>query len=153
MKKTKTIMCMIIIILVIFMININKTYAVAGFGSQIQDSMHDAGGATGEGHYTTEDNSEDPITNPDAYKPKEDAGKTTKLVNIANDLIGAMRTLGVIVAVIMLIIMGYKYMIGSVSEKADYKKSMIPYLIGAIMLFTIPTLVGIVFDLIKGINM
>lgn len=44
-------------------------------------------------------------------------------------------------------------MIGSTQDKASYKQSMIPYLVGAIMLFTIPTLVDIVYDLVKQIKL
>ena len=43
--------------------------------------------------------------------------------------------LGIVVAVIIGLIIGIKLMIGSASEKAEYKKTMIPYLIGAILIF------------------
>ena len=32
-------------------------------------------------------------------------------------------------------ILGIKYMLGSVEEKASYKKSMMPYLIGSVLIF------------------
>ena len=42
-------------------------------------------------------------------------------------------------------------MLGSVEEKAEYKKTMIPYVIGAILLFATSNLLGIVDSVSKGI--
>ena len=41
------------------------------------------------------------------------------------------------VSVITLVVLGIKYMVGSIEERAEYKKSMIPYLIGAFLIGTI----------------
>ncbi len=38
--------------------------------------------------------------------------------------------------VIILIAIGIKYMLGSVEEKVEYKKHMMPYVLGAFVLFT-----------------
>ena len=48
-----------------------------------------------------------------------------------NTIVSVIETVGVISSVIILIVIGIKYMLGSVEERADYKKTMIPYLIGA----------------------
>lgn len=55
--------------------------------------------------------------------------------SLGNQLIGIITTVGVVVAVVVLLILGIKYMMGSASEKAEYKKTMIPYLVGAILIF------------------
>lgn len=81
-----------------------------------------------------------------SYKP----GSTTvvtnagKLETIGNRIIGVIRIVGTIISVIALAVMGIKYMVGSVEEKAEYKKTMLPYLIGAIMLFGITNLLVII---------
>ena len=49
------------------------------------------------------------------------------VTDIGNKIIGVITTVGVVVAVIILLILGIKYMLGSASEKAEYKKTMIPY--------------------------
>ncbi len=100
-----------------------------------------------------QNNSQDPIDNPNFYKPTDTTGNNTQFINIANVIIGIMRALGTVVAVVALMVIGLKFMFGSTSEKAAYKETMIPYLIGAIMLFTIPNILGILYDLVKGINM
>lgn len=54
---------------------------------------------------------------------------------VGKNIVGIITTVGIIVAVIVLLILGIKYMMGSASEKAEYKKTMIPYLVGAVLIF------------------
>ena len=61
--------------------------------------------------------------------------QSTNLTNICSNIAGIIRNVGIVLAVVILMILGIKYMVGSAEEKADYKKSMIPYLVGAIILF------------------
>ena len=83
----------------------------------------------------------------DQYKGKgEDAPQFIEKVNIYNILL----TLGIAVAVISGIIIGIKYMLGSVEERADYKKTMIPYLIGAFMVFTVSLIPQIIFKFMEN---
>lgn len=94
------------------------------------------------------------VLNPGGYEPASttDASQTTQLQNIANDIISPLRFIGTIVSVIALMIIGVKYMLGSVEEKAEYKKTMKPYIIGAFMLFGITNLLGILVSVIGGIT-
>lgn len=95
----------------------------------------------------------DPITNPEPYKPIENLeGRNTKFIERANLVLGIIRVAGSFLAVIILMTLGIKYMLGTAAEKADYKNSMIPYLVGAIMVFTIPNVIGILYDIIKNVN-
>ena len=71
-------------------------------------------------------------------------GNTGELVKKGNIVIGIIQAIGAVVSVVALILIGFKYMMGSVEEKAEYKKTMIPYIIGAIMLGSIVTIVGII---------
>lgn len=90
---------------------------------------------------------------PDSYKPKDlttsDAGE---FIDIANSVIGAIRIFGTVVAVVALMALGIKYMLGSTQEKATYKETMIPYIVGAVMVFAIPNIIGIVLDLVSQIK-
>ena len=54
---------------------------------------------------------------------------------VGKNIVSIITTVGIIVAVIVLLILGIKYMMGSASEKAEYKKTMIPYLVGAVLIF------------------
>lgn len=73
------------------------------------------------------------------------------VVDKANVIIGAIRTIGVVVTMIVLMIMGIKYMTGSVSEKAEYKKTMLPYFIGALIFFGLSQLLAIIIEVAQGI--
>ena len=88
----------------------------------------------------------DPIVNADDYKPDEleNAGK---VATIGNTIIGGIQFVGSIVSVIVLIIIGIKFMVGSAEQRAEYKESMKPYIIGVIMLFLISNLLGIISEL------
>lgn len=63
-----------------------------------------------------------------------------------------LSTIGIITAVITLMVLGIKYMVGSVSEKAEYKKTMIPYIVGAILIFASTTIVNVVYNLANSFN-
>ncbi len=52
------------------------------------------------------------------------------------------------IAVIALIVLGIKYMMGSVEEKAEYKKTLMPYVIGALMVFGASAIVGFIANAI-----
>ena len=60
---------------------------------------------------------------------------TTNLEGVGANIVDIVTTIGIIVAVVVLLVLGIKYMMGSASEKAEYKKTMIPYLIGAVLIF------------------
>lgn len=67
-------------------------------------------------------------------------------------VLSVITNLGIILSVIMSAVLGVKYMLGSVEEKADYKKDLIPYLIGAALLFGICTIVKILQAVGESIN-
>lgn len=94
----------------------------------------------------------DPLENPDYYTPTNKGGNT-ELVNFGNVIIGAMQVAGTIISVITLMIIGLKYMLGSIEEKASYKEKLIPYIIGAIMVFTIPNVLRVIWDLVSSISL
>ena len=78
-------------------------------------------------------------------------GNTEGIQNIGNNILSIVRVAGTIIAVGVLMVLGIKYMMGSAEEKAEYKKTMIPYLIGAILLFAAVNLAGWVVNVAQGI--
>ena len=75
-----------------------------------------------------------------------------KVVNLGATIVTIMQTVGIVVAVVVLLILGIKYMMGSAEEKAEYKKTMIPYLVGAILIFASTTIVNVVYNIANGVN-
>ena len=82
----------------------------------------------------------------DDYAPFDTTMVTgaTRLESLANKIVGVIQVIGTIVSVIALIVIGIKYIMGSVEEKAEYKQTLKPYLIGAIMLFGITNILRII---------
>lgn len=73
---------------------------------------------------------------------KGDTSKMGDVRTVGASAISIIAIIGSAVAVISLIILGIKYMSGSVEERATYKKTLIPYVIGAILVFGGATLIA-----------
>ena len=71
----------------------------------------------------------------------------TKIDNFGQGIIKVITTVGSICSVVVLIILGIKYMMGSVEEKAEYKKTLLPYAIGAGMVFAASSLVSVIYNI------
>ena len=69
--------------------------------------------------------------------------------NLVNTIIGWLTGIGMAVSVIVLLVLGIKYMIGSAEEKAEYKKTMIPYLVGAVLVFGASAIAQVVYSIAK----
>ena len=61
-------------------------------------------------------------------------------------ILGAIRNISIVVSVITLMIIGLKYIIGSAEEKANYKETMIPYIIGCILAVSGTTIVSFIYN-------
>ena len=66
--------------------------------------------------------------------------------DVGNNILGIIQVIGTLVAVGVLMVLGVKYMAGSAEERASYKKSMMPYVIGAIILFSAANLTALVYN-------
>ena len=78
------------------------------------------------------------------------AGDTTKVTNIGGKIINIIQVVGIVVAIAVVLIIGIKYMTGSVEQKAEYKKVMIPYIIGAVLLVAGTSIVRVIFKTINN---
>ena len=74
-------------------------------------------------------------------------GESEVFMDKAGRVITVVQTVGSIASVVCLIVIGIKYMTGSVEEKAEYKKTLVPYVIGAALVFTITNLLSIVYHI------
>lgn len=77
---------------------------------------------------------------------------TGEVKTIGNKIITIVSTIGSILSVIVIIILGVKYMLGSVEEKAAYKKTLLPYLIGATIIFAASNIANVVYKLAIKLN-
>lgn len=91
--------------------------------------------------------------NPNKYKPDvsgvKNASEFTKKVNV---VVGGLQVIGIAASVAILAIMGVKFMMGSAEDKADYKETIVPYLIGAALVFAVTTIPNIIFRFSQSLN-
>lgn len=87
----------------------------------------------------------------DDYKVTDIKNANT-LKKKANIIIGVLQAIGTVTSVIMLTVLGIKYMIGSIEEKAEYKKSMTLYVVGASTILVVSNLVAIIYNIAQGLN-
>ena len=83
---------------------------------------------------------------------KADTTNTTGIQNLGSKIMGIIQVIGTIVSVVILIVLGIKYMMGSAEEKAEYKKTMIPYLVGAILIFAATQIATIIYNFAGSIS-
>ena len=69
-----------------------------------------------------------------------------QIETLGNKIIQIVSVIGSIASVVVLVILGIKYMMGSAEEKAEYKKTLLPYIIGAALVFAASSIAGIVFN-------
>lgn len=87
--------------------------------------------------------------NPDDYKPSDvTTDDAVNLVDKVGIILGAIRNISVVVSVIALMIIGLKYIFGSVEEKANYKATLVPYVIGCVLAASGTTVVSFIYNAI-----
>lgn len=90
---------------------------------------------------------DNPLDNPEQYNPMGARDNDEGLDSMTEIILGTINILGTILSVVILMIIGIKYMLGSVEEKAEYKKTMMSYVIGAILLFAVPTIANVIYNI------
>ena len=74
------------------------------------------------------------------------------VTNMGNQIVTILTTIGIIASVIILIVLGIKYMMGSAEEKAEYKKTMMPYVIGAALVFAASAIANILYNFLGNLS-
>ncbi len=74
------------------------------------------------------------------------AGQDSNIAGTINNVIGLIQLVGTGISVIVVTMLGIKYLIASPSEKADTKKMIMPILTGCILLFGAVNIVAIIAE-------
>lgn len=67
-------------------------------------------------------------------------------LNIVGLIISFLRNLSIIITVLVIVILGIKYMMGSVQERAEYKKGYISIIIGVVLITCVTSIVEFIFS-------
>lgn len=65
----------------------------------------------------------------------------------AGKIMGMIRNVSAIAAVIIIMVLGVKYMLGSVEEKAEYKKSFVPLIVGIVLVVAATAIASFIFNM------
>lgn len=116
--KTKTLKIVTTLLMVIFVVSAFSQVALATSGSDLVNGIN-------------------PDTNAiDASPLQAMAGKVLGLIQIAS----------AVAAVILIAVFGFKFIMGSANEKADYQKSFIPLIVGVVVVFAATSIAKLLFS-------
>lgn len=90
-----------------------------------------------------------------AIDPIEISGKpasTSAIQSIGGQIVTIVSVIGSLASVVVLVVIGLKYMMGSTEEKAEYKKTLLPYVIGATLVFAASALAGVIYNFAKPLK-
>lgn len=91
--------------------------------------------------------------NPQDFKPSElTASDTAVAFRQGGTIVKAFIYVGMVISIVMFMALGLKYMMGSIEEKAEYKKTLVPMLIGTLMIFISGTVVSVIWSIMEKVN-
>ena len=74
---------------------------------------------------------------------------TGNILKLAGKILGFLQWFALIGGTLIIAILGIKYMMGSLEEKAEYKKTFVPFIVGAIVIFAAPQIAKLIFNIVK----
>ena len=75
--------------------------------------------------------------------------QTGNIKNVGATILGYLAIIASAISIIAMIALGIKYMMGSVEEKAEYKKTLLPYFIGAAFVFGATAIPQVIYNMFK----
>lgn len=86
--------------------------------------------------------------NPDAFNGATTPDMDGPFAAFGGRIIYLIQYVGYTIAVLVLLGIGIKYMMSSPSEKADLKGRLVPYVIGAVLLFGGVSIISLIYTII-----
>ena len=139
MKKIKIMLIALMIFFSIITI-LNPYYAWAKITKTERDGGHTADEIIEEGKNFI-----------DTGKEKaDDKIKQDNLQKMSNTLYNILLVTGILIALIVGMILGIKFIMGGIEEKAEIKTMIIPYIVGCVVVFGAFTIWKIVVDILQS---
>lgn len=87
---------------------------------------------------------------PNKFTPNISDSNPGDATRIVGNILGAINVIGSVIAVVCILIVGMKYMVASVEQKAEYKKMLWPMLVGAMLIFGIILILNILYNIVPS---
>lgn len=68
------------------------------------------------------------------------------LQSIAGKVLGLIQVASAVLAVVLIAVFGFKFIMGSANEKADYQKSFVPLIVGVVVVFAATSIAKLLFS-------
>lgn len=72
--------------------------------------------------------------------------------DIIGNIVGKLQVIGSVLSVIALCVIGIRYMLSSLEEKAEMKGVIIYYVIGAVLIFATSNILSVVYNAINSVK-
>lgn len=133
--------------------NIEDIYRINGYKDAYKEKTGETYNQTtsGNGNIGSQGSLTDPILNPGEYDPTQETVEAGKIAEIISKIFGIFRAFAIVVSVVSLIIIGYRFIIGSVEDRAKYKETLIPYIVGFTLTVSILGILELLFKLFFNI--
>lgn len=69
-----------------------------------------------------------------------------RITSMTGKILGIIQLVGSIISIVVLIIIGIKYMSLSIEDKVRYRKNMVPYIVGCFLVFTTSNIVNFIYN-------
>jgi len=149
MKKTKNIISKIFIVICMFFIIFSTSAVKAAEGSG-----HGGGSYTRSSETASSSSSTTGISSelkPEDYSPKSGQIDSEVVQSYASKFFSFLYVAAVLITIIVIMYVGLKYVTGSITEKAEYKKNLIPIAIGALLISFLATVIKIIYSISNSI--
>lgn len=73
-------------------------------------------------------------------------------LGLGQTILGWIRNIAAIASVVIIAILGLKFMIGSTEERAEYKKSFMPLIVGLLLVLTATTVAGWIWTAFSNVK-
>ena len=77
---------------------------------------------------------------------------STNMKKLAGSILGWIRNIAAILSVVLIAILGVKFMLGSTEERAEYKKSFMPLIIGLFVVLAATTIATWIWGALSAVN-
>ena len=85
------------------------------------------------------------------FNDRNDTNLDNSTRNIVGAIVSVVRIVGTGVAIIILAVVGMKYMIAAPGDRADFKKAAIQYVVGAVIVFGASNILTILIPVFRSI--
>ena len=88
--------------------------------------------------------------NPSDITAKYENVQSANMQSLAQNILGWVRNIAAILSVVLIAILGVKFMLGSTEERAEYKKSFMPLIIGLFVVLAATTIASWIWDVLSA---